>query len=122
MKVLILGGNGMLGHQFLKSWQNKFSTKVTLRNNLREYKKFKLFNEANSYPNIDILNLERLKKVFDDFQPSAVVNCTGITKQKIDLNRPEDALEINSLFPHKLLDLCKSFNSRLIILSTDCIF
>jgi len=122
MKVLIIGGNGMLGHQFLKSWQNKFSTKVTLKNNLVNYKRFKLFNKTNSYSGIDILNLEKLERVFDDFQPSAVVNCTGITKQKIDLSKTDDVLEINSLFPHKLLEICKKFNSRLIAMSTDCIF
>ena len=122
MRVLILGGNGMLGHQFLKSWQNTFLTKVTLRNNLANYEKFKLFNKSNSYSNVNILNLNVLEKVFDDFRPEAVVNCTGITKQKIDITRPEDSLEVNSLFPHNLSKICNRFKSRLIILSTDCIF
>ena len=122
MRVLILGGNGMLGHQFLKSWQKLFSTKVTLRNSLQNYKEFNLFNENNSFSNVDVRNLNELEKVFNVFQPDTVVNCIGITKQKTNIKKPADSVQVNSLFPHKLSNICKTFNSRLIILSTDCIF
>ena len=122
MRVLILGGNGMLGHKFFKSWQKIFATKVTLRNSLQNYKEFNLFNENNSFSNVDVRNLNELEKVFNVFQPDAVVNCIGITKQKTNIKKPADSVQVNSLFPHKLSNICKTFNSRLIILSTDCIF
>ena len=122
MRVLILGGNGMLGHQFLKSWQKLFSIKVTLRNSLQNYKEFNLFNENNSFSKVDVRDFNELDKVFDVFQPDVVVNCIGITKQKTNITKPADSVQLNSLFPHQLSNICKNFNSRLIILSTDCIF
>ena len=122
MRVLILGGNGMLGHKFFKSWQKIYTTKVTLRSSLKNYKEFNLFNENNSFSNVDVRNLNELEKVFNVFQPDTVVNCIGITKQKTNIKKPADSVQVNSLFPHKLSNICKTFNSRLIILSTDCIF
>jgi len=56
MRILIFGGDGMLGHVLLRELENKHEVKVTLRNNLGFYEKFNLFNSDNSFDEMDPLN------------------------------------------------------------------
>lgn len=122
MRILILGGDGMLGHQLLKSYASRHEVKVTLRQDLEAYSGYNLFNMDNAYAGIDVRSLERLTEVFADFRPEAVINAVGIVKQRPTAKESIPSLEINSLLPHRLAVLCKGAGARLIHLSTDCIF
>ena len=122
MRILILGGDGMLGHQLLIYLQNRHEVKVTLRQDLGAYSSFGMFNRDNSYSTVDVRVLERLVEVLSDFRPDAVINAVGIVKQRPDAKEIISSLEINGLLPHRLALLCKGFGARLIHLSTDCVF
>lgn len=122
MKILILGGDGMLGHQLLESYKDKHDVRVTLRRDLSDYEEFRLFNKDNSFPGIDVRSVERLVEVFSEFQPAAVINAVGIVKQRSEARDAVPSLELNSLLPHRLAVLCKTTGSRLVHLSTDCVF
>jgi dTDP-4-dehydrorhamnose reductase len=122
MRILILGGDGMLGHQLLKSLTPRHEVKVTLRQDLEAYTLYKLFDRENAYTGIDVRSLERLAEVLADFRPDAVINAVGIVKQRPTAKECIPSLEINSLLPHRLSVLCKAAGARLIHLSTDCIF
>ncbi len=122
MRILILGGDGMLGHQLLKHLQPRHEVKVTLRQDLGAYAQFDMFNRENVYDAVDIRSLERLIEVMADFRPEAVINAVGIVKQRADSKESIPSLEINALLPHRLTVLCKGIGARLIHLSTDCIF
>lgn len=122
MRILILGGDGMLGHQLLKSLSLRHEVNVTLRQDLAAYKEYGLFTEANSYTGIDVRSLSRLTEVMADFRPQAVINAVGIVKQRPTAKESIPSLEINSLLPHRLSVLCKAAGARLVHLSTDCIF
>lgn len=122
MRILILGGDGMLGHQLLKYLQPRHETKVTLRQDLIAYSSTGLFDKGNSYDATDIRSFERLVEVMADFQPQAVINAVGIVKQRPDAKESIPSLEINALLPHRLAVLCKGIGARLMHLSTDCVF
>lgn len=122
MRILILGGDGMLGHQLLKHLQPRHEVKVTLRQNFGVYADFAMFSRENAYDAIDVRSLERLIEVMADFRPEAVINAVGIVKQRADAKEIIPSLEINALLPHRLAVLCKGIGARLIHLSTDCIF
>jgi len=121
MKILILGGNGMLGHQFLSAWQYRHDVKVTLRNLPSDYAPG-LFNPDNSFAGIDVSSPEALDPVLAKFRPDAVVNAIGVTKQRADGVSVIPTIEINALFPHRLAQLCARYEARLVHMSTDCIF
>ena len=122
MRILILGGDGMLGHQLLKYLRLRHNVKVTLRQSLTAYGQYGLFDIENSFSGIDVRSLERLIEVMADFRPEAVINAVGIVKQRPDAKEIIPSLEINALLPHRLAVLCKGIGARLIHLSTDCIF
>lgn len=122
MRILILGGDGMLGHQLLKHLRKRHEVRVTLRQDLAAYVSLGLFTKDNSYDGIDIRCIERIMEVFADFMPEAVINAVGIVKQRPDAKESIPSLEINALLPHRLAVLCKGVGARLIHVSTDCVF
>ncbi|VVB88624.1 RmlD substrate binding domain protein [uncultured archaeon] len=122
MRILILGGDGMLGHQLFKYLLSRHEVRVTLRQEMTSYMKFGLFNTQNAYTGIDVRYLERIMEVLADFHPLAVVNCVGIVKHRPASKESIPSMEINALFPHRLAVLCKAINARLVHLSTDCVF
>lgn len=122
MRCLILGGDGMLGHQLLKSWGDRHDVRVTVRGPLADYARYGLFDAENTYPSICIPETDRLLDVLGDFRPQAVINCVGIIKQRTAAKAAIPSLEINSLWPHRLRLICAAAGARLVHLSTDCIF
>lgn len=122
MRVLILGGDGMLGHQLLAWLQQRHEVRTTLRQDQDAYRAFKKFDSSISYYGIDVRSLDRLVEVLADFRPDAVINCVGIVKQRPTAKESIPSLEINALLPHRLSVLCKGIGARLIHLSTDCVF
>ena len=63
-----------------------------------------------------------LSKELENFKPDVVINCIGIIKQKVESKNILRSIQINSLLPHRLDNICSSINSRLIHISTDCVF
>lgn len=122
MRILILGGDGMLGHQLFKHLQSGHEARVTLRQDIESYAEFGIFNSQNSYDIIDVRNIERLIEVLTDFRPQAVVNAVGIVKQRPAARESIPSLETNAIFPHRLALLCKAIDARMVHLSTDCVF
>ena len=122
MRILILGGDGMLGHQLLAYLRPRHDVRVTLRQDIAAYRQYELFSRDNSFLGIDVRSFERLVEVMADFRPEAVVNAVGIVKQRADAKESIPSLEINALLPHRLSVLCRGIGARLIHMSTDCIF
>ena len=122
MKILILGGDGMLGHQLLQSWEDRHDVKVTLRRPLAAYAGYGLFSDANSVTGVDATDNAKVRAVVARFLPEAVVNCVGIVKQRSEAKAAIPSIEINSLLPHRLLEVCQEHGARLVHMSTDCVF
>jgi dTDP-4-dehydrorhamnose reductase len=122
MRVLILGGDGMLGHQLLTSLAPGNDVRVTLRQHLAAYQAFDRFHDGNAYGGVDVRRWEDLAAVAADFRPDAIVNAVGIVKQRAAAHESIPSLEINALLPHRLAVLCRAIGARLIHVSTDCVF
>lgn len=122
MKILILGGDGMLGHQLLRLLRDSHEVKVTLRRELAAYAGSSLFSPQNAAAGVDVRATDKLLTVLSEFRAEAVVNAVGIVKQRPDGLDVIPNLEINALLPHRLALICRAINARLIHISTDCVF
>lgn len=122
MRILILGGGGMLGHQLWRRFHSQHDVWVTLRRPVGSYAAHGLFEPDRSISGVDASSDDDLRRVFDAGKPEAVINCVGIIKQLKEANSPRLSLTINSLLPHRLADLCLEHRARLIHVSTDCVF
>ena len=122
MRILVLGGDGMLGHQLLKQLSPRHTMAVTLRQDKSSYAAYGLFSDENAFFGIDVRNIDRVTEVMAQFKPDAVVNCVGIIKQRPSAKQSILSLEINALLPHRLAVLCRLAGARLVHMSTDCVF
>jgi dTDP-4-dehydrorhamnose reductase len=119
MKVLILGGAGMLGHQLWKVISSRFDTFATLRNHSSS---LGLFDRSRVIAGVAAEDFDSVIQAFAKVRPDVVINCIGIVKQQGASKDPVACLGINSLFPHRLARLCQASQARLIHVSTDCVF
>ena len=122
MKILILGGNGMIGNSLFLELSKLFDVKVSMRYGWDRYKTFKIYRKKDCFLNIDASNIDTIENIIESFKPQVVINTIGIIKQKIDTQNIENCIFLNSIFPHKLSKLIKKLIFRLILLSSDCVF
>ena len=122
MRVLILGGDGMLGHRLLRQFAHGHEVRVTLHREIAAYAHFGLFDRHNAADKVDVRDIGRVAAVIADFRPQAVVNAAGIVKQRPEAGEADISNEVNALFPHRLAQMCREHAARLVHLSTDCVF
>lgn len=104
MKITVLGANGMAGHMIVAYLQQQ-GHQV----------------DAVGRDRLDIENPILAMSFFDQLDSDFVVNCIGLLVQPC-IQRPDRASVINSWFPHYAEYRLKDTQTRLIHLSTDCVF
>jgi dTDP-4-dehydrorhamnose reductase len=122
MKILIIGGGGMLGHKLTQIFSGKFETFVTLRSSLEEYEYLKIFDKTTNYTGVDVENIQLIGKIVSEIKPDVIINAVGIIKQLPSAKNVIKTLTINSIFPHQLAEIAGKNRARLICISTDCVF
>lgn len=122
MKILIIGGSGMLGHQLWHHFRERHETWVTLRRPGTEFQRYGLFGDGRVFAGVDASDFVQVARVIREFRPDAVLNCVGIIKQLKEAKNPIPSLVINALLPHRLAEVCGETGARLVLFSTDCIF
>ncbi len=122
MKVLILGGDGMLGHELFFQLRQRHETRVTLRQSIVAYANYRLFERTNSFEGIDVRAPDAVERVLRDYKPQAVINAVGIVKQRPESEEAIASIQVNSLLPHRLALGCQNLGAQLVHLSTDCVF
>jgi dTDP-4-dehydrorhamnose reductase len=108
---LILGSSGMLGHVvFNYLTEKKFSV-------------IGISRRVASATNIsmDLSDFESLKNLILELRPKFIVNCAGVLNEDVDAN-PNFAIKINSLLPKFLESITKSTDTKILHISTDCVF
>jgi dTDP-4-dehydrorhamnose reductase len=122
MKVLILGGSGMLGHELWRYLSSRHThVHTTIRKKKSEYHT-DLFAGSNVIDSIDAVDFNNVKNILDNIQPEFVLNCIGITKRKESDNSIIDVIKLNALLPHELALWGEQNRARIIHFSTDCVF
>lgn len=123
MKILVLGSTGLIGSTLLRVLSNGPSLDVfgTVRS---EYSSEHLrdVNLNKIFAGVDAEDDSKIIDIISSINPDVLINCVGATKHKDDGNQPINAIRLNALFPHRLAQICNSFGTRLIHISTDCVF
>jgi dTDP-4-dehydrorhamnose reductase len=119
---LIAGGGGMLGHKLWQRLRERFDTYVTLRGSARNSPVRDLFDRDRTIEGVDADDFDRLITAVGIAKPDVIINAIGIVKQLPTAKDAIPSIAINSLFPHRLANLCAAAGARLIHISTDCVF
>jgi len=121
--ILVLGITGMLGSTLFKilSKEKKWQVLGTARNKAA----LKYFTPAlskNIITGVQADNFDGLTDLLMLKQPDLVINCIGLVKQKLAASQALETVPLNTLLPHHLAQITKKIKSRLILISTDCVF
>lgn len=122
MRVVIFGGNGMLGHKLCQVLSRRFDIWATFREGADRYEKFNIMDRERQLGHVEAENLNSVLDALDNIQPGVVINALGIVKQRDSAKAAIPSIQVNALFPHQLAEACVSRNARLIHVSTDCVF
>lgn len=112
MNVLVLGATGMAGHTISIYFKEAGHDVTAFSRSKFEYCK-----------NItgDITDFDYLKKVVKEGNYDAIINAIGILNKDAEDNK-SIAVLLNSYLPHYLSDITKEMKTRVIHMSTDCVF
>lgn len=112
-KFLIIGTKGMAGHVMFKSLPKLGNYEVwgVARN----------VEPSENQFNLDITDTASLEKIIFEGNFDAIINCIGILNKDAEDN-PEKAIWFNSYFPHFLEKVTKNSKTKVVHISTDCVF
>lgn len=110
MKILVVGSNGMAGHIITKFLKGQRYTVSTAAKHNADYR-------------LDVEETLITQRFFEEIKNDYdfIINCVGLLV-KDSIERPDRAAIINSWFPHAIENAVKNTNTKLIHLSTDCVF
>lgn len=103
--ILIIGSNGQLGRQMQIALEMRGKAFLAL-----------------DYPDIDIAQLDSMKRLIEDMNPAAVVNCAAYTNVDKAEAEEETAYNINALGAKNLAQICADSHIELVHVSTDYVF
>lgn len=123
MKILILGGSGMLGHRLWINLRKEHDVWVTVRGEQNPFPNSPDFPSEHIRYRVDGLIFEEVTRALASIQPDLVINCIGLIKQMGHLARdPLYSISLNALLPHRISLICRVAKIRMIHISTDCVF
>ena len=112
-KILIFGATGMAGHvvyQYLVDTEKYDITNVVYRTKL---------NDDSIV--IDVTNNDAVANIIRNIKPEIIINCIGVLING-SKDHPDNAIYINAYFPHLLKKISDEIDTKLIHISTDCVF
>jgi dTDP-4-dehydrorhamnose reductase len=121
VKVLILGADGMLGHQLVQCFAPNHDVIATVRKPPIAAVS-SVLARARVVTHIDVKESATWLGILRSERPDVVLNAVGIVKQRPAAAESVESILVNSLFPHQLAYECGLSATRLIHMSTDCVF
>lgn len=113
MKLLVLGCDGMAGHLISLYFKERGHEVEGFARS-----KSKLFDNAIVG---DASNRVVIKHIIEVGGYDAVINCVGLLNQFAENNKAMAVL-LNGFLPHYLADITKNMSTKVIHMSTDCVF
>jgi len=129
MKVLVTGGAGFIGSNFVYYMLNKYRDyeilcvdSLTYAGNIATLEKA-LSNSNFKFAKVDIANREKIFKLFDKERPDIVVNFAAESHVDRSIENPGVFLQTNIIGTSVLLDACRKFGiKRFHQVSTDEVY
>lgn len=113
-KILVLGASGMAGHTITLYFQKQGYDVITMTQN-------SIGVLINNNIVLDAFEREKLGGIVKSGNFDAIINCIGILNEFANDN-PDKAVYLNSYLPHYLESLTKNTKTKVIQMSTDCVF
>lgn len=113
MKILVLGCNGMAGHLISLYLKEQGHEVVGFARTASKLLDKTIIGDA--------IDMALIKSIIFDTNYDAVINCIGLLNQFAENNKAMAVL-LNGYLPHYLADITKDSKTRIVHMSTDCVF
>lgn len=113
MKILVLGCNGMAGHLISLYFKEKGHSVVGFARSKSKLLDSTIIGDAS--------DMSLIKAILEDGDYDAVINCIGLLNQFAENNKAMAVL-LNGYLPHYLVDVTRDMKTKVIHMSTDCVF
>lgn len=113
MKILVLGCNGMAGHLISLYFKEQGHEVVGFARSNSKLLDSTIIGDAS--------DKELIRRTVCEGKFDAVINCIGLLNQFAEDNKAMAVL-LNGYLPHYLADITKETKTRVIHMSTDCVF
>lgn len=112
-KIIVLGANGMAGHVI--------STGLIADRAFEVISVARTESAVNPTLLMDISDFNSLAKLINSTNADVIINCVGLLNKTAEDN-PDEAILVNSYLPHFLETQTKNTKTKVIHISTDCVF
>ncbi len=112
----------MLGHKLVQVLGEKLEVWSTIRGRFLEVERFGILERDRTIESVEVTDLESVHRAIETAKPTVIINAVGVIKQLPSSGNVITTLTINSIFPHRLAELSRELDFRLISISTDCVF
>jgi dTDP-4-dehydrorhamnose reductase len=120
MRILVIGGAGMLGHKLAQVLAPLEPVTVAVRGDPSRWPE--AIRVERVIGHVDVRQTAQLYELLDEARPEVVLNAVGIIKQILGVHDPLEAIAVNAVYPTLLARICAARRIRLIHYSTDCVF
>lgn len=113
-RIIVLGVNGMAGHLIT----------LGLQNSINQFEVIGIARTSSIIkPDVilDVSNFNDLELFIKKSNADVIINCIGLLNKTAEEN-PDKAILINSYLPHFLEAITRSTKTKIIHISTDCVF
>ncbi len=118
--LLVLGGNGMLGHKVAQVAAPHLEVYATVRHQQPGLPAVLGLEADHVLLHADVI--AGLDTLLDQVRPGVIVNCTGVLPSAGGTLDPQGAIGVNALAPHRIAAAARARGMRLIHVSTDAVF
>jgi len=123
MKVCVFGAGGLLGHMLIRVLSESNGVFGITRENPKISSPLANFLSQEKWiGGVDASIPHSIKKIFETDQFDVAINCIGLIKQRDSIVSDSEMMVINGEFPHRLAQFANSHGTRVIHISTDCVF
>lgn len=123
LPVLVVGGNGFIGHQISKQLRNTLKWKPYVLDNMEDYgildrkqlkKLHSMRQNAGKYDvyNCDITNFKKTESYFKKFRPHTVIHLASFPRQKVVNENPLKATAVMCDALVNMLELCVKYQVK----------
>ena len=114
MSIIVTGGAGFIGSNFILDWFDNKSEEIINIDSLTYSGNIKNLELIKNNKNLifikgDICNQELIKKTFDDYKPRAVINFAAESHVDRSIGSPENFIKTNILGVYNLLEVSKEY-------------
>lgn len=122
MRVLVLGGSGMLGHAVARELRSDFDVWTTDRGRAGQVSRWTGVPDKRVFSGFDVKDRGAVERALATSRPEWVINCIGLVKQSPRATDVFDLTLLNVELPRTLARLGQAGGFRLLHVSTDCVF